>query len=142
MIKLNAQGVFDKDKANPNIRHKYVPDVTLHAGIDEKGLPKLIKNRELPEDDQVYVICDHIIVADGDKYNRIRMDNTVSIAGIDLFREKVREIHNLQHPKEDREITVEELLNAFGSIDATAIKTDVVRHLMESSMLGDGEVKN
>jgi hypothetical protein len=137
-IKLRAIGVSnsDKNKADPNVRHRYVPDFEL---MIEK---KLVKNRDLPEDDQIYVICDHITIADGDKYNRMKTDSTVSYGGVDVFRDKVKEIHNLLHPTEDREITPKEFLEVFGSIDAIAIKFDVAKHLLNAGSLGDEEIKN
>ncbi len=137
-IKLRALGVSntDKSKSDPNIRHTYVPDVELH--IDGK----LVKNRALEEDDRIYVICDHITIADGDRYNRMKTDNTVSYGGVDVFRDKVKEIHNLLHPTEEREITPREFLDVFGSSDAIAIKFDVAKHLLNAGALEDEEVKN
>lgn len=137
-IKLNAIGVsnIDKDKANPNIRHKYVPDTDFHVN------GKVVGNRELEEDDQVYVICDHIVAADNDKYGRFKMDGSYHMGFVEIFKDKVREIHNLNHPNEDREITPNELLSTFGSSDARALIVDVAKHLINSSELSEDEVKN
>jgi hypothetical protein len=145
MITLNATGVYDpsSDKANPNVRHKYTPDVSFHIK-DGKGKWNIVRNLELPEDEQVYVICDHITIADGDKYNRVKLDNTISVFGVDIWRDKVVELHNYGHPTEDRELKAKELLGVYGeaSGDALALMIDVIKHLKNAGDLTEDETKN
>ena len=137
-IKLNAIGVMD-NKANPNIRHKYFPEVTFPT---PEGL---VKNLDLPLKDRVYVICDYLTVGNRDDYSVINQNGSSNVNFSAMFSGQVSEIHHLDHPTEDREITVSELLNVFGgegSSVAHNIVIDVAVHLMKGSALTEDEQKN
>jgi hypothetical protein len=138
-IKLNAIGVLNNDKANPNTRHKYYPDVTFPT---PKGP---LKNRDIAKKDRVYVQCDYLTVGNRGEYATIDVTGRSRIDFAELFKGQVVEIHNLDHPTEDREITIDELLNVFGgegSSVAQDLITDVAVHLMKGSSLDEEEQKN
>jgi hypothetical protein len=135
-IKLKAQGIaernINKSKADPNLRHKFVPDIVFHVGKEE------IDNLSLPPEDQVYVMCDYLTAEEAATY--------YSMTGLEsspkIFAKKVREIHNLDHPTEDREIQPLELLDASCSPDAFSIISKVALHLLSMTSLSDAERKN
>ena len=138
-IKLNAIGVMNSDKANPNTRHKYFPEISFPT---PEGL---VKNLDLPKKDRVFVICDYLTVGHRSDYAMIDANGNSHIDFSAMFSGQVSEIHHLDHPTEDREITISELLNVFGgegSSVAQNLVTDVAIHLMKGSVLTDDEQKN
>ena len=104
-----------------------------------------MKNLDLPLKDRVYVICDYLTVGNRDDYSTIDAKGNSHIDFSAMFGGQVSEIHHLDHPTEDREITVPEFLNVFGgegSSVAHNIVIDVAVHLMKGSALTDDEQKN
>jgi hypothetical protein len=143
-MKLKAKGIFDNNKADPNIRHKYVLDVEFETEeINEKtGKPVYVKNRELPEKDQVFVICDHILASESEQFMRVTKNGGITTDMSSIVLSKVVSLHNLEHPTEDREMTIEEVANAYKSPMARSIITDIALHLMRTSDIDEEEVKN
>jgi hypothetical protein len=140
MIRLNAIGVANNDKANPNTRHTWYPDVTFPM---EDGTR--LSNLSLPANERVYVVCDYLTVGDRDKYMNVDVNGNARVNFAELFMGQVCEIHRLTHPTEDREITVKELTEVYGgegSSVAQAIITDIAVHLMKGSELTEEEKKN
>lgn len=138
-IKLNAIGVSNNDKANPNTRHKYYPNVTFPTPEGP------LKNRDLPKKDRVVVTCDYLTVGRRSDYTVIDPRGYSHVDFVGLFIGQVSEIHNLDHPTEEREITVKELMDIYGgegSSIAQNIITNVVSHLMSGSVLEEEEQKN
>lgn len=129
-VKLKAMGIasLDKTKADPRVRHKYVLKCTFNEGI--------------PDKDKAYVICDHILASEGERYITMTQDGSTLIDFSQLFKSKVKEIHGIDHPVEERELTVDELLNSYGSSMAKSIINDVAIHLVRASSLTDDEIKN
>lgn len=140
MIRLNAIGVLNKDKANPNTRHKRYPDISFPM---EDGTH--VDNLDLPVDERVVVVCDYLTVGERDKYTYIDAKGNSKVSLSDMFKGQASEIHHLLHPTEDREITVEELTEVYGgegSSVAQAIVVDIAVHLMQGSELTEDERKN
>jgi len=138
-IKLNVIGVLDNNKANPNTRHKYYPQVTFPTAEGP------LKNMDIPKKDRVYVVCDFLTVGHKDDYTSIDAKGHSRVEFTELFNGQVSEIHNIDHPSEDREITKEELLNVFGGEGASVAQSiiiDVSVHLLKGSTLGEEEKKN
>jgi len=142
-MKLTAKGIFDGNKANPNIRHKYVLDLTFDGTeLDKKGKPVKFMNRLAPEEDQVFVICDHILASERSKYLAANSSGSGYADLANIVRDKVITLHNVEHPTEDREATIDDVLNAFGSPMARDMVTDIAMHLLTASTLDEEEVKN
>lgn len=142
-MKLKAKGISDGNKANPNIRHKYVIDFAVESDDkDDKGNPIIIINRDLPEKDQVFVICDHLLSSEREKYLSARADGHGYADFASIVRDKVISLHNLDHPTLERELTIDELLNSFGSPMARSIFQDISMHLMTASEITEEETKN
>ena len=142
-MKLKAQGVFNGDKANPNIRHKYVVNFAVDLGDrDKKNKPVMVRNRELDEKDQVYVICDHLLAAEREQYFSSNSKGRGYADFANVVKNKVRSLHNLDHPEEDRQMTIDEVLDAYGSPMAQQIVQDIAVHLLITGDLDEGEIKN
>jgi len=140
MIRLNAIGVANQNKSNPNTRHKWYPNVTFPMPDGSRLL-----NLDLPIDERVTVVCDYLTVGERDQYMDIDTNGHSRVNFALMFIGQVRELHHLTHPTEDREITVKELTEVYGgegSSVAQAIIVDVAVHLMQGSELTEDEKKN
>jgi hypothetical protein len=138
-IKLNAFGVSNNDKTKPNTRHQYFPDISFPT---PKGQ---LRNRDIPKKDRVVVTCDFLTVGNRDDYLAINQNGSSRIDFTAMFAGQVSEIHNLDHPTEDREITIEELLNVYGGEGSTVahnLIVDVSLHIYKGSALEEEEQKN
>lgn len=121
---------LDKDpkKAEALLTHKYVLKVKANNGLEEA--------------DKIYVICKYLEVSEMETlYSDV--ERTGNMVGyVELFRKCVKEIHNLLHPTEDREVTVEEILHSRYSSFIYSIIVDVGSHILKSAKLNEAERKN
>lgn len=121
---------LDQDKANAELEHKYVLNIRAN------------KAKDLAEEDKVYVICQYPQLGEMETlYSELEKEgNTVGY--VKLFRKCVKEIHNLLHPIEDREITVDELVNSQYNNFIYGVISDVALHILKSARLTKEERKN
>lgn len=121
---------LDPEKAIAELEHKYVLNI------------KANKAKDIAEEDKVYVICRYLQTGEMESlYSELDKEGN-SIGYIKVFKKCVKEIHNLLHPVEDREITVNELVESQYSNFIYGVISDVAIHILRSSRLTKDERKN
>ena len=119
---------LDKDKADAALEHKYVLEIPA--------------NKDLPEEDKIYVICRYLTQDEMERVIGSAERNGDDAGNLRIFKQTVKEIHNLLHPVEDREVTVDELVHSQYNTFIYNIFYVIARHLAKSSRLTRDERKN
>ena len=126
-------GIADSaEKANPVLSHKYIPDVDYSPISKELG--------KLKREDKPYVICRHFTEAG--KAALPYDHNRQGALLVDIFLSQVDEVHGLEHPTEDRDLTKEELVYSQSNPIFTAFIIDTARHVIAEGELTEKQVKN